>query len=198
MFAFCVPSRSEPFRLYSKSARPPMTSGFDSGSVSLLAITQFSVGAGRVKRSFAGCFFWAGLCFCCNATTYPCCDSRVPSGTEGVTAPPGGSVAWALPSCRCSGIPRQAYGNASRVRRFPHARRRGREAEGGGLLNRYRVVTPYRGFESLRLRHSWQIALSGTGYQQTPAATSTRAGNSWPRPPASRRNNLNRHIVNPG
>ena len=30
----------------------------------------------------------------------------------------------------------------------------GREAEGGGLLNRYRVVKPYRGFESLRLRHS--------------------------------------------
>src|SRR6201999_2032550 len=29
----------------------------------------------------------------------------------------------------------------------------GREAEGGGLLNRYRVVKPYRGFESLRLRH---------------------------------------------
>jgi hypothetical protein len=32
-------------------------------------------------------------------------------------------------------------------------RRRGRVAEGGGLLNRYRVVKPYRGFESLRLRH---------------------------------------------
>jgi hypothetical protein len=31
--------------------------------------------------------------------------------------------------------------------------RRGRVAEGGGLLNRYRVVKPYRGFESLRLRH---------------------------------------------
>src|SRR5579871_4083294 len=30
--------------------------------------------------------------------------------------------------------------------------RRGREAEGGGLLNRYRVVKLYRGFESLRLR----------------------------------------------
>lgn len=30
--------------------------------------------------------------------------------------------------------------------------RRGRVAEGGGLLNRYRVVKPYRGFESLRLR----------------------------------------------
>src|SRR6516225_4636640 len=34
------------------------------------------------------------------------------------------------------------------------SRRRGRVAEGGGLLNRYRVVKPYRGFESLRLRQS--------------------------------------------
>ena len=32
-------------------------------------------------------------------------------------------------------------------------RRRGRVAEGGGLLNRYRLVKAYRGFESLRLRH---------------------------------------------
>src|SRR5262245_7977073 len=32
-------------------------------------------------------------------------------------------------------------------------RRGGRVAEGGGLLNRYRVVKPYRGFESPSLRH---------------------------------------------
>ena len=32
------------------------------------------------------------------------------------------------------------------------SRRRGRVAEGGGLLNRYRLVKAYRGFESLRLR----------------------------------------------
>jgi hypothetical protein len=32
-------------------------------------------------------------------------------------------------------------------------RRRGRVAEGGGLLNRYTLVKAYRGFESLRLRH---------------------------------------------
>ena len=32
-------------------------------------------------------------------------------------------------------------------------RRRGRVAEGGGLLNRYTVLKPYPGFESLRLRH---------------------------------------------
>jgi hypothetical protein len=37
--------------------------------------------------------------------------------------------------------------------------RRGREAEGGGLLNRYRVVKLYRGFESLRLRHSALLTL---------------------------------------
>jgi hypothetical protein len=32
-------------------------------------------------------------------------------------------------------------------------RRDGREAEGGGLLNRYRTLKFYRGFESLSLRH---------------------------------------------
>ena len=31
-------------------------------------------------------------------------------------------------------------------------RRVGREAEGGGLLNRYRALKLYRGFESLTLR----------------------------------------------
>src|ERR1700730_18529054 len=36
--ALSVSSRSEPIRLYIKSARPPMASGFDSGSVSLLGI----------------------------------------------------------------------------------------------------------------------------------------------------------------
>jgi hypothetical protein len=32
-------------------------------------------------------------------------------------------------------------------------------AEGGGLLNRYRVVKPYRGFESLRLRQALRSAI---------------------------------------
>ena len=32
-------------------------------------------------------------------------------------------------------------------------RRGGRVAEGGGLLNRYRDLNPYRGFESHPLRH---------------------------------------------
>jgi hypothetical protein len=43
--------------------------------------------------------------------------------------------------------------DASGICRGASRGRRGREAEGGGLLNRYRVVKLYRGFESLRLRH---------------------------------------------
>jgi hypothetical protein len=49
-----------------------------------------------------------------------------------------------LKSAACGWPSRQAY---------PRSRSCGRVAEGGGLLNRYRVVKPYRGFESLRLRH---------------------------------------------
>jgi putative endonuclease len=37
-------------------------------------------------------------------------------------------------------------------------------AEGGGLLNRYRVVKPYRGFESLRLRHPSPCGLRVAGH----------------------------------
>src|SRR5215470_480079 len=36
--------------------------------------------------------------------------------------------------------------------RKPLMRRGGRVAEGGGLLNRYRALKPYRGFESPSLR----------------------------------------------
>ena len=50
-----------------------------------------------------------------------------------------------LKAAACGWPPRRAY------RAF---RSCGRVAEGGGLLNRYRVVKPYRGFESLRLRGS--------------------------------------------
>src|SRR5260370_16055916 len=49
-----------------------------------------------------------------------------------------------LESVACGSLPRRAY---------PPPWSCGREAEGGGLLNRYRVVKPYPGFESLRLRH---------------------------------------------
>src|SRR5437868_8829628 len=48
----------------------------------------------------------------------------------------------------CGWPPRRAY------RLF---RSCGRVAEGGGLLNRYRVVKPYRGFESLRLRQNTNL-----------------------------------------
>src|SRR6185369_12715666 len=51
-------------------------------------------------------------------------------------------------SAACGWPPRQAY---------PRSWSCGRVAEGGGLLNRYRVVKPYRGFESLRLRQSTEL-----------------------------------------
>jgi hypothetical protein len=48
---------------------------------------------------------------------------------------------------------RLPWGDASGIcRQARCAGRCGRVAEGGGLLNRYRVVKLYRGFESLRLR----------------------------------------------
>jgi hypothetical protein len=50
-----------------------------------------------------------------------------------------------LNSAACGTAPGRAY---------PAYWRRGRVAEGGGLLNRYRLVKAYRGFESLRLRHA--------------------------------------------
>jgi hypothetical protein len=57
----------------------------------------------------------------------------------------------ALPSGEPGGPKSAACGTRSR-RAYRPCWRRGRVAEGGGLLNRYRVVKPYRGFESLRLR----------------------------------------------
>jgi hypothetical protein len=60
------------------------------------------------------------------------------------------SVGPGIPSSIAS---RLQWRDASGICRHAHyAGRRGREAEGGGLLNRYRVVKLYRGFESLRLR----------------------------------------------
>ena len=43
-------------------------------------------------------------------------------------------------------------GNEHAIGRIAGCWRRGREAEGGGLLNRYTGLNLYRGFESLRLR----------------------------------------------
>src|SRR6185437_9848727 len=57
--------------------------------------------------------------------------------------------------------------------------RRGRVAEGGGLLNRYRVVKPYRGFESLRLRQSPILRCDAPLY---PNATDVAINGRFPRP----------------
>src|SRR5213595_1005786 len=47
------------------------------------------------------------------------------------------------------------YQSSSEAAKFRRCRswRGGRAVEGGGLLNRYRALKPYRGFESLPLRH---------------------------------------------
>src|SRR2546426_3935446 len=63
---------------------------------------------------------------------------------SGVQVSLDGSELGNLESVACGSPPRRAY---------PPQWSCGREAEGGGLLNRYRVVKPYRGFESLPLRH---------------------------------------------
>ena len=68
-----------------------------------------------------------------------------------------------------------AYGTpgAACHRRLPpllggsRQRRRGRVAEGGGLLNRYTLLKAYRGFESLRLRHRRCFWLSLAVSQRT-------------------------------
>src|SRR5947209_2584968 len=84
------------------------------------------------------------------------------------------------------------------------SRRRGRVAEGGGLLNRYRVVKPYRGFESLRLRHplvtrALSILVPPANRAHWPANEATRSGTifTWPdRPsPANSRHNRRRRVA---
>lgn len=77
-------------------------------------------------------------------------------------------------SAACGLPPPQAY---------PRSWSCGRVAEGGGLLNRYRLVKAYRGFESLRLRqsmvfryfpHSFRRLLSRPCRGRADAARSTR------------------------
>src|ERR1700761_1645460 len=58
----------------------------------------------------------------------------------------------------CCGLQSAACGSA-RCRAYPPCWSCGRVAEGGGLLNRYRLVKGYRGFESLRLRQSNAIRI---------------------------------------
>src|SRR5258706_2400490 len=63
---------------------------------------------------------------------------------------------------RLSGDLRSALpGSRKSVQNVAFCRRRGRVAEGGGLLNRYTVLKPYPGFESLRLRQFEKGARSG-------------------------------------
>ena len=76
---------------------------------------------------------------CCTNNTQPSLDGQSLSRDEA-----GSSELGRLESAACGPPPRRAY---------RPQRSCGRVAEGGGLLNRYRVVKPYRGFESLRLRH---------------------------------------------
>src|SRR5690349_14717468 len=61
----------------------------------------------------------------------------------------------AIPRCLPAALPRSRSSAACGPRlprAYPRYWRCGRVAEGGGLLNRYRLVKAYRGFESLRLR----------------------------------------------
>src|SRR6266478_53879 len=80
---------------------------------------------------------------------------------SGVRESLGGSELGNLESVACGSPPRRAY---------PPQWSCGREAEGGGLLNRYRVVKPYRGFESLRLRHPSPVRLRVAGHPETDRA----------------------------
>jgi hypothetical protein len=54
-------------------------------------------------------------------------------------------------------------------------------AEGGGLLNRYRVVKPYRGFESLRLRQNTVVRPSDMGNGAYLKMGDNRVPNGWSR-----------------
>src|SRR6202020_1620410 len=67
---------------------------------------------------------------------------------------------WESPSALKLGYPESAACGSGLRRAYRPDRSCGRVAEGGGLLNRYRVVKPYRGFESLRLRHRHYSVLS--------------------------------------
>jgi hypothetical protein len=67
---------------------------------------------------------------------------------------------WESPSGLKLGYPESAACGSRLRRAYRPDRSCGRVAEGGGLLNRYRVVKPYRGFESLRLRHRHYSVLS--------------------------------------
>jgi putative endonuclease len=84
-----------------------------------------------------------------------CCTNSTPSRIESRCrhhAGPKPRGIRCLETAACGSPPCRAY---------RPQRSCGRVAEGGGLLNRYRVVKPYRGFESLRLRHPSPYRASG-------------------------------------
>ena len=86
----------------------------------------------------------------CDARAAICGRDAPPSGVGiGLRALAGAREAVNRPEF---GSPKSAACGPPRRRAYRPYRRCGRVAEGGGLLNRYRVVKPYRGFESLRLR----------------------------------------------
>src|SRR6266550_852206 len=58
--------------------------------------------------------------------------------------------------------------------------RGGRVAEGGGLLNRYRALKPYRGFESPPLRPRYGILIA-TPARETATSAHASAASAMPR-----------------
>ena len=104
-------------------------------------------------------------------TPLPTCGNQdIPlADSSDETPPPSGSLIvrnlmerrWNTPppdnSHRNSRRVQGTLAGQHRVGHIGCRRRYGRVAEGGGLLNRYRVVKPYRGFESLCLRHPFAL-----------------------------------------
>ena len=101
------------------------------------------------------------LCCVTSRRLIPARIRRTPQPVHGEGAPPrAAALRWGT-ACRRAGVsdwversasPESAACGSPPRRAYRPCWRRGRVAEGGGLLNRYRVVKPYRGFESLRLR----------------------------------------------
>src|SRR5438034_10685377 len=74
------------------------------------------------------------------------------------------------------------YQSSSEAAKFRRCRswRGGRVAEGGGLLNRYRALKPYRGFESPPLRPRYGILIA-TPARETATSAHASAASAMPR-----------------
>ena len=90
------------------------------------------------------------ICGMCASGGIDSCQAQVPAPFAGSTRPRRARPKFRSRRRDSANLPLAAKGSVGHI---GGSRRRGRVAEGGGLLNRYRVVKPYRGFESLRLRH---------------------------------------------